>query len=54
VFSDVSIVPYTASGKGDPGLDSGNPLRAEERAAELGAWFRANYRKAEAMAEAGY
>jgi ABC-type Fe3+ transport system substrate-binding protein len=54
VFSDVSIIPYTACGKGDPGLDSGNPLRAEERAAELGAWFRANYRKAEAMAGAGY
>ena len=54
VFGDVSRVGYTACGKGDAELDSGEPLRAEARAAALGAWFRANYRKAEAMANAGY
>jgi len=50
VFADVSIIPYATCGKGDADLDSGDPLRAEARAAQLGAWFRANYRKAEAMA----
>ena len=50
VFSDVSSIPYGACGKGDAELDSSDPLRAEKRATRLGAWFRANYRKAEAMA----
>jgi iron(III) transport system substrate-binding protein len=50
VFGDVSSIPYGSCGKGDAGLDSSDPLRAEERAAQLGAGFRANYRKAEALA----
>jgi len=54
VFGDVSRVSYATCGKGDAALDSSDPLRAEARAAELGAWFRANYHKAEAMAKAGY
>jgi iron(III) transport system substrate-binding protein len=52
VFADVSIISYAACGKGDAGLDSSDPLRAEKRAAQLGSWFRANYRQAEAMAKA--
>ncbi len=52
VFSDVSIMPYSLGGKGDPGLDSQDSLIAADRAAELGEWFRANYRKAEAIARA--
>lgn len=51
VFSDVSIMPYAVGGKGDPGFDGGNALQTAEHAARIGAWFRANYRKAEAMAE---
>ena len=54
VFADVSIIPYAACGRGDPELDSRDPLCAEERSARLGAWFRANYRKAAAMARAGH
>ena len=54
VFADVSRVSYATCGKGDAELDSSDPLVGEARAAALGAWFRANYRKAEAMAEAGY
>ena len=50
VFSDVSHLPYAACGKGDVELDSSDPLRAETRAAALGAGFRANYRKAAEMA----
>ncbi len=52
VFADVSRVPYATCGKGDAELDSSDPLRAEARAAALGTWFRANYRKAAAMATA--
>jgi hypothetical protein len=52
VFSDVSIIPYSVAGKGDPGLDSPDALKAAERATELGECFRANYRKAEAIARA--
>jgi len=51
VFSDVSRVDYTQAGKGDPLLDGPDALQAADRAAELGEWFRANYRKAEAMAK---
>ncbi len=50
VFSDVSIVDYAKAGKGDPVLDGPDALKAAERASEIGEWFRANYRKAEAMA----
>lgn len=50
VFSDVSMLSYAAAGKGDPGLDHADPLKAAERAAELGEWFRGNYRRAEAIA----
>lgn len=50
VFSDVSIMPYAKGGKGDPILDGGDALKAAEHAARIGEWFRANYRKAEAMA----
>ena len=52
VFSDVSIIPYSVAGKGDPGLDSPDALKAAERATELGERFRANYRRAEAIARA--
>ena len=51
VFSDVSIVNYAKAGHGDPVLDGPDALKAADRAAELGEWFRANYRKAEAMAK---
>jgi iron(III) transport system substrate-binding protein len=51
VFSDVSRVDYVTVGKGDPILDGPDALKAAEHASELGEWFRANYRKAEAMAK---
>lgn len=51
VFSDVSIMDYAKAGKGDPVLDGPDALKAADRAAEIGEWFRANYRKAEAMAK---
>ncbi len=50
VFHDVSVMPYALGGKGDPVLDGGDSLAAARRAAELGATFRANYRRAEAIA----
>ena len=50
VFADVSLVDYARAGKGDPILDGPDALQAADRAAELGEWFRANYRKAEAIA----
>lgn len=52
VFSDVSIMNYAKGGKGDPILDGPDALKAAERASEIGEWFRANYRKAEAIARA--
>lgn len=54
VFSDVSRISYATYGKGDAELDSGDALRTEARAAALAAKFRANYRKAAAMARDGY
>ena len=51
VFSDVSIMNYAKAGHGDPVLDGPDALKAADRAAEIGEWFRANYRKAEAMAK---
>ena len=51
VFSDVSIMPYAKGGKGDPGFDGSDALKTAEHAARIGEWFRANYRKAEAMAK---
>ncbi len=51
VFSDVSIMNYAKAGRGDPVLDGPDALKAADRAAEIGEWFRANYRKAEAMAK---
>jgi len=54
VFADVSQIPYRTCGKGDAELDCGNALRAETRAAALAAAFRANYRKAAAMARDGH
>ena len=50
VFSDVSLMNYAKAGHGDPILDGPDALKAADRATELGAWFRSNYRKAEAMA----
>jgi iron(III) transport system substrate-binding protein len=50
VFSDVSIIDYARAGKGDPILDGADALKAADRATEIGEWFRANYRKAEAIA----
>lgn len=52
VFSDVSIMPYSVGGKGDAKLTSKDSMEAARRADELGDWFRANYRKAEAIARA--
>ena len=49
VFSDVSIMPYSPGGKGDPGFNENDALQAADHAARIGEWFRANYRKAEAM-----
>jgi len=51
VFSDVSMVSYEKAGKGDPVLDGKDPLKAANHAAMLGEQFRANYRKAAAMAK---
>lgn len=51
VFSDVSIMPYAVAGKGDPRFDGNDPLETAANAARIGEWFRANYRKAEAMAK---
>ncbi len=51
VFSDVSMINYAKAGMGDPLLDGPDALKAADRAAELGAWFRANYRKAEVIAK---
>lgn len=50
VFHDVSIISYGIGGKGDPQLDSRDPLVAARRASQLGEWFRKNYRTAEALA----
>jgi ABC-type Fe3+ transport system substrate-binding protein len=50
VFSDVSIMPYAADGKCDPGFDGSDALQTATHAARIGEWFRANYRKAEALA----
>ena len=50
VFSDVSLMNYAKAGHGDPILDGPDALKAADRATELGAWFRSNYRKAEAVA----
>jgi ABC-type Fe3+ transport system substrate-binding protein len=51
VFSDVSIMPYATGGKGDPRFDGSDALQTAEHSARIGEWFRANYRKAEAMAK---
>ncbi|MCX6867190.1 MAG: extracellular solute-binding protein [Verrucomicrobia bacterium] len=50
VFADVSIMPYAEGGKGDPGFDGSDALQTAAHAARIGAWFRANYHKAETMA----
>lgn len=53
VFHDVSKVSYEIAGQGDPGLDSRESMVQAERMKELGEWFRANYREARRIAEAG-
>jgi iron(III) transport system substrate-binding protein len=53
VFADVSVMPYSLGGKGDPGFDGSDALQTAAHAARIGEWFRANYRKAEAMARGG-
>jgi len=50
VFADVSIMPYSLGGKGDSGFNDNDPLQSAAHAARIGEWFRANYRKAGAMA----
>ncbi len=50
VMQDMSIVPYRPGGGGDPGLDSRDSVTATARAAEIGAWFRNNYRTARDIA----
>ncbi len=53
VFHDVSKVSYEIAGQGDSGLDSRESMVQAERMKELGEWFRANYREARRIAEAG-
>jgi ABC-type Fe3+ transport system substrate-binding protein len=50
VFFDVSVLEYQRMSQGDPRLGSGDALDAAARASELGAHFRAQYQRAEAMA----
>jgi ABC-type Fe3+ transport system substrate-binding protein len=50
VFFDVSVLDYQTMKEGDPGLSSADALEAAARASELGAHFRAQYQRAEAMA----
>lgn len=50
-FCNVSAISYDKVGKGDPVLDGSDPLKAAAKAAELGEWFRANYRMAEQLAK---
>lgn len=52
VMADVASLPYRADGKGDPGLDSRDPLVVAARLRELGDGFRANYRRAAELARA--
>lgn len=50
VFSDLSRVGYKAIGHGDPAFSGKDPLKTAEHAADLGEWFRENYRKAASIA----
>jgi iron(III) transport system substrate-binding protein len=51
-FCNVSAISYEKMGKGNPQLDNkDNPLAAAAKAAELGEWFRANYRIAGQLAK---
>jgi iron(III) transport system substrate-binding protein len=52
VFFDVSVLDYQSMKAGDPGLSAADPLDAARRASELGAHFRGQYLRAEAMARA--
>ncbi len=51
VFFDVSVLAYEKVGQGDPLLESKDALVVAQRAAELGAIFRANYQRAEEIAK---
>ena len=51
VFFDVSVLDYEKVGQGDPLLESKDALVVATRAAELGAIFRANYQRAEEIAQ---
>lgn len=51
VLLDVSAAPYSEFGQGDAVLDGDDPVAAAKRASELGEGFRANFRRAEAMAK---
>jgi iron(III) transport system substrate-binding protein len=50
IFSNMSMVPYSTVGKGDARLNSKDSQEAASRAAELGEWFRNNYRQSAALA----
>ncbi|MES2475425.1 MAG: extracellular solute-binding protein [Verrucomicrobiota bacterium] len=50
VFSDVSRVNYATVGHGDARLSGKDKLATADHAAELGEWFRTNYRRAAAIA----
>jgi aminoglycoside phosphotransferase (APT) family kinase protein len=51
VFFDVSVLDYEKVGQGDPLLESKDALVVATRAADLGAIFRANYQRAEEIAQ---
>jgi hypothetical protein len=50
VFFDVSVLEYERMKEGDLKLSAADPLAVAQRASELGAHFRAQYQRAEAMA----
>jgi hypothetical protein len=51
-FFDVSIISPIVATQGDPTFDGSDPLKTAANAERIGEWFRANYRKAEALAKA--
>lgn len=54
VFFNVSVLDYETMSQGDPQLSSSDPLEVARRASDLGAHFREQYQRAEAMARAAH